>query len=52
MACNCGKRKSQTIEYVVTYPTGEKVIQPTELEAKKLATQVGGSYQGKTKQPA
>lgn len=51
MPCNCGKKKN-TIEYVVTYPDKSTVVQPTELEAKKLATQVGGSYQGRTKQPA
>jgi len=51
MACNCNKKKN-TVEYVVTYPDGQKVTQGSELEAKKLATQVGGSYQGRTKQPA
>lgn len=51
MPCNCNKKKN-TVEYVVTYPNGTKVTQNTELEAKKLATQVGGSYQGRTKSAA
>lgn len=51
MPCSCNKKKN-TVEYVVTYPNGQKVVQPTELEAKKLATQVGGRYNGRTKQPA
>lgn len=51
MPCNCNKKKN-TIEYVVTYPDGNKVTRNSELEAKQLATKVGGSYQGRTKQPA
>lgn len=51
MPCNCNKKKN-TIEFVVKYPDGSSVTQNTELEAKRLATQVGGSYSARTKQPA
>lgn len=51
MPCNCNKKKN-TVEYVVTYPNGSTVVQNSELEAKKLATQVGGRYHGRTKQAA
>jgi hypothetical protein len=51
MPCNCNKKKN-TIEYVVKYPDGRTVKQNTELEAKRLATRVGGTYQARTKQPA
>lgn len=51
MACACNKKKN-TVEYVVTYPDGNTVTQNSELEAKSLATKVGGRYSARTKQPA
>jgi hypothetical protein len=51
MACNCSKKKN-TVEYVVTYPDGSTVTQNSELEARNLATRVGGRYSARTKQPA
>lgn len=51
MPCNCNKSK-RGLEYIVKYPDGSTVRQDSEIEAKRLATKVGGTYTARTKTAA
>ena len=42
MACNCGNRAANG--YIVTKPNGSTQKVATEVEAKAMATRVGGTY--------